>query len=253
MNAAAFEPRARSAPNGRSAADAALGVPWCPPEDALGAVPRREPPPTVEIEQLGGDFHRHTTWSDGRASVAEMARAARGGATSIWPSATNTPAVGAVSGRHLDQVRRQGEETRRPRSSSLRSGCSAESNATSLPDGRLGTSPTTSSLSWTGPRPACTPGSECPARKINRKRAQGGLRHPAVRCLSHPTGRLINRRPENALDLERIYEVALKHGIAVEVNGLPARLDLSGEHVGDPLRAWAPICLLHGRALPGRP
>ena len=52
------------------------------------------------------------------------------------------------------------------------------------------------------------------------------MRHPAVRCLSHPTGRLINHRPENALDLERVFEVALETGVALEVNGLPDRLDL---------------------------
>ena len=62
-----------------------------------------------------------------------------------------------------------------------------------------------------------------------------------MRCLSHPTGRLIGRRPENALDLERVYEVALEHGVALEVNGLPARLDLRGEHVRDALRAGVQI------------
>jgi DNA polymerase (family X) len=67
------------------------------------------------------------------------------------------------------------------------------------------------------------------------------LRNPSVRCLSHPTGRLINRRPENALDLERLFEVALEEGVAVEVNGLPDRLDLRGEHVRDALRAGVHI------------
>jgi DNA polymerase (family 10) len=62
-----------------------------------------------------------------------------------------------------------------------------------------------------------------------------------VRCLSHPTGRYINRRPENALDLDRVYEIALEEGIAVEVNGLPDRLDLRGEHVRDALRAGVRI------------
>ena len=57
------------------------------------------------------------------------------------------------------------------------------------------------------------------------------MRHPAVRCLSHPTGRLIGHRPENALDLERTFEVALETGVALEVNGLPDRLDLRDEHV----------------------
>jgi DNA polymerase (family 10) len=62
-----------------------------------------------------------------------------------------------------------------------------------------------------------------------------------VRCLSHPKGRMINRRPENALDLERIFELALETGVALEVNGLPNRLDLSGGHVRDAIAAGARI------------
>jgi DNA polymerase (family 10) len=62
-----------------------------------------------------------------------------------------------------------------------------------------------------------------------------------VSCLSHPTGRYINRRPENALDLDRVYEIALEQGVALEVNGLPPRLDLSGEHVRDALKAGVEI------------
>jgi DNA polymerase (family 10) len=69
------------------------------------------------------------------------------------------------------------------------------------------------------------------------RRVEEALRHPAVRCLSHPTGRLIGRRPENALDLERVFEVAREHGVALEVNGLTPRLDLSGEHVRDAIAA----------------
>ena len=55
---------------------AALGVPWCPPE--LREAPfDGEPPALVELGQIRGDLHCHTTWSDGRASVEEMGRAAR--------------------------------------------------------------------------------------------------------------------------------------------------------------------------------
>src|SRR3954470_23818246 len=69
------------------------------------------------------------------------------------------------------------------------------------------------------------------------KRVEEALRNPHLRCLSHPRGRYINRRPEHALDLERVFAVALEEGVAMEVNGLPDRLDLSGEHVRDALRA----------------
>ena len=68
------------------------------------------------------------------------------------------------------------------------------------------------------------------------ERVVEALRNPYVSCLSHPTGRMITRRPENALDLERAFEVALEHGSRVEVNGLAPRLDLSGEHVREALR-----------------
>jgi len=54
-------------------------------------------------------------------------------------------------------------------------------------------------------------------------------------------GRLITRRPENALDLDRVFAVALEHGVALEVNGLSPRLDLRGEHVRDAIRAGVRI------------
>ena len=64
---------------------------------------------------------------------------------------------------------------------------------------------------------------------------------PRSAALSHPTGRLIGHRPENALDLERTFETALATGVALEVNGLPARLDLSGDHVREAIAAGVRI------------
>jgi DNA polymerase (family 10) len=73
------------------------------------------------------------------------------------------------------------------------------------------------------------------------KRVEEALRNPFVRCLSHPKGRMIGRRPENALDLDRIYEVAREESVALEVNGLANRLDLHGGHVRDAIAAGIPI------------
>ena len=95
------------------------------------------------------------------------------------------------------RARRSPRPTRRWR----RSACCAGSSATSSPTGGS-TSPTTSSPSSTGSRPASTAASGCRGAEMTR-RVEEALRNPYVRCLSHPTGRLINRRPENALDLER--------------------------------------------------
>ena len=83
-------------------------------------------------------------------------------------------------------------------------------------------------------------GQRAPRRELTTRVIEA-MRHPAVRCLSHPTGRLIGHRPENALDLERVFEVAIESGVALEVNGLPDRLDLSGEHVREALAAGVGI------------
>jgi len=83
-------------------------------------------------------------------------------------------------------------------------------------------------------------GQRMPRPEMTR-RVEAALRNPYVRCLSHPKGRYINRRPENALDLERVFEVALEEGVALEVNGLPDRLDLRGEHVRDAIAAGVRI------------
>ena len=76
--------------------------PWaCPGARPSCARPpfRGEPPALVEIEQIRGDLHCHTTWSDGRASVAEMARSRSAhGAMSTWPSATTPPPSGRCTG-----------------------------------------------------------------------------------------------------------------------------------------------------------
>jgi DNA polymerase (family 10) len=69
------------------------------------------------------------------------------------------------------------------------------------------------------------------------------MRHPAVRALSHPKGRILNHRPENALDLDDVFGVALETGVAVEVNGLPDRLDLSAVHVREALAAGVQLVL----------
>jgi DNA polymerase (family 10) len=79
------------------------------------------------------------------------------------------------------------------------------------------------------------------ARTELTKKVTEAMRHPAVCALSHPKGRIINHRPPNALDLERAFEVALETGVAIETNGLPDRLDLSGPEIKLAIEAGVPI------------
>jgi DNA polymerase (family 10) len=217
---------------------AALGIPWCPPELREAAF-RSKPPALVDIEQIRGDLHCHTTWSDGRESVEEMGRAALERGYEYLAICDHTPAVGAVRGLTPDDVRRQGEEiaAANVRLAPFRILRGIECDI--LPDGRLDLpDDVLAELDWV--QASVHGGQRMPRREMTR-RVESALRNPYVRCLSHPTGRYINRRPENALDLERAFEVALEEGVAVEVNGLPPRLDLSGEHVREALRAGVEI------------
>jgi DNA polymerase (family 10) len=108
-----------------------------------------------------------------------------------------------------------------------------------LPDGQLDLpDDVLAELEWV--QASVHRGQRMPRRELT-KCVEEAMRNPYVRCLSHPTGRYINRREENALDLERVFEVALEEGVALEVNGLPDRLDLRGEHVRNALRAGVEI------------
>jgi DNA polymerase (family X) len=216
----------------------ALGLPWCPPE--LREQPfREEPPALVELDDIRGDLHCHTTWSDGRASVEEMARAAIERGYEYLAICDHTPAVGAVRGLTGDDVRRQAEEVAAANELLAPFRVLRGIECDILPDGRLDLADDVlAELDWVQ---ASVHGGQRMPRPEMTRRVEEALRNPYVRCLSHPKGRYINRRPENALDLERVFEVALEEGVALEVNGLPDRLDLRGEHVHDALRAGVEI------------
>ena len=224
----------------------ALGLPWVPPE--LREAPFRGEPPALLAEgDIRGDLHCHTTWSDGRFSVEEMGRAARERGYDYVAICDHTPAVGAVRGLTADDVRRQGEEiaAANERLAPFRVLRGIECDI--LPDGRLDLpDDVLAELDWVQ---ASVHGGQRMPREQMTRRVVEALQHPAVRCLSHPKGRIIGRRPENALDLERVFEVALRHGVALEVNGLTPRLDLSGEHVREALRRGRADRLLDRRAL----
>jgi DNA polymerase (family 10) len=74
-------------------------------------------------------------------------------------------------------------------------------------------------------------GGQRASREELTRRVLAALDSPYVSCLSHPTGRLIGIRPPNAVDLEAVLGRLAEQGRAVEVNGLPNRLDLRDEHV----------------------
>jgi DNA polymerase (family 10) len=217
---------------------AALGVPWCPPE--LREEPfRGTPPPLVEPTDVRGDLHVHTTWSDGKASVLEMAVAARDLGYEYLAICDHTPNVRVVPGLDADALRRQAEEIAAANEELapfrvLRGAeCDIRADGSlDLPDDVL------AELEWV--QLSLHAGQRLPGAELTT-RVTEAMRHPAVRCLSHPRGRILNHRPPNALDLEHTIEVALETGVALETNGLPDRLDLRDEEIRLAVEAGVPV------------
>jgi DNA polymerase (family X) len=216
----------------------ALGVPWCPPE--LREAPfSGEPPALVELADVRGDLHSHTTWSDGRASVREMALAARERGYEYLAICDHTENVRVVPGLDAEAVRRQAEEIAAANEElapfRVLRGIEVDirrDGSLDLPDDVLG------ELDWVQ---LSLHAGQREERKTLTAKVVEAMQHPAVRCLSHPKGRIINHRPPNALDLERVIAVALETAVVLEVNGLPDRLDLSGEDARLAVEAGVPL------------
>jgi DNA polymerase (family X) len=216
----------------------ALGIPFLPPE--LREEPfAGAPPALVELADIRGDLHVHTTWSDGKASVLEMGEAARDLGYDYVAICDHTTSVRVVPGLTADDVRRQGEEIGAANEQlapfRILRGIECDilaDGSLDLPDDVL------AELDWVQ---ASVHAGQRQSRDQLTKRTLAAVHHPAVRSISHPQGRIINHRPPNAVDLEAVFAACAKTGTAVETNGLPDRIDLSGELVREAVRAGVRI------------
>jgi DNA polymerase (family 10) len=219
---------------------ARLRLPYCPPE--LRETPSASPTPElVEAADIRGDLHCHTTWSDGRASIREMALTALSRGYEYLAICDHTPNVGVVHGLDSEELARQAEEIAEVNadleSFRVLRGVECDIRADGsldVEDRMLG------ELDWV--QLSLHAGQRRAASDLTRI-VTSAMRHPAVRALSHPKGRLLNHRPENALDLDEVFPVALETGVALEVNGLPDRLDLSAEHIREAVAAGVELVL----------
>jgi DNA polymerase (family 10) len=215
-----------------------LGLPERPPELREAGAP--DPPPDlVALDEIRGDLHVHSDWSDGKATVLEMGRAAVELGYEYLAICDHTRAVRVVPGLDADDLRRQAAEIALANEELAPFRVLRGAECDILPDGSLDLpDDVLAELDWV--QVSLHAGQRAQRRELTARVVEG-MRHPAASCLSHPTGRLINHRPANALDLERVFEVALETGVALEVNGLPDRLDLRDEHVRLALSAGVPI------------
>jgi DNA polymerase (family 10) len=223
---------------------AAVGLPWIPPElredreefvwAAAGALPK-----LVELSDLRGDLHMHTTASDGSASIAEMAEEARRRGLEYIAITDHSQRVSMAGGLDSARLRAQWTEIERIRGDfpdvAILKGIECdilERGGMDLPDDVL------AEADWV--IASVHYGQNQPRAQIT-ERILGALENPHVDVVAHPTGRLINRREAYEVDLEAVIAAAESGGKFLELNANPARLDLDDVHCAAARRRGVPI------------
>jgi DNA polymerase (family 10) len=189
---------------------------------------RGELPRVLGLDDLKGDLHVHTTWSDGTASVRKMALAAKERGHEYLAITDHSRGLGVANGLDADRLREQRQEIDRVNVElapfRALQGVELEVRADGsldLPDGVLGELDFVVASVHTGL------GQD---REKLTARALSAMRHPLVDVLAHPTGRIVGGRSGGDFHMDALYEEAAKTGTVLEIDGDPSRMDLRDEH-----------------------
>jgi len=212
---------------------AALGLPWIPPElredrGEIEAAARGELPDLVTLEDVRGDLHVHTSWSDGSHGLEEMAEAARRLGYRYIAVCDHSRSLAVARGlsteRLREQIRKIRELNGRWDDFELLAGIEADvlnDGSLDLDDGLCGELDLVTASVHSGMRQ--------PRQRIT-ERILAAIDDPRVSILAHPTGRLLGEREPYDVDLDAVFERAALQGVALEINASPDRLDLNDEN-----------------------
>ncbi|TVP75388.1 MAG: DNA polymerase/3'-5' exonuclease PolX [Gemmatimonadales bacterium] len=212
----------------------AVGLPWIEPvlrEDRgeIRAADEGTLPSLVTLEDIRGDLHMHTTWSDGKDSIADMARACRDRGYAYMSISDHSRAVTVARGLTPERLQEQWEAIEEARSEVEEIRILRSSEVDILGDGTLDfPDEVLAELDLVLVAVHSHFGLD---QATQTKRILRALEHPMVDILVHPTGRLLNRREPYPVDVEALLEAALEHDVAVELNANPRRLDLHDRHL----------------------
>jgi DNA polymerase (family 10) len=211
-----------------------LGLPYIEPElrEGRGEIEAGETgelPELVTVEDIRGDLHCHTTLSDGRQSLEEMAEAARRRGYAYLAVTDHSASHGFGNhvtprrlARRIEEVRAWNDSA--PRGFRLLAGSEVNigmDGSPDYPDELL------AELDWV----ICSVHTSFSiSEQAMTDRIIAAMEHPLVDCIGHLTGRLLLRREPYAVDIERIAEAAVRTGTMLEINGNPNRRDLNEGH-----------------------
>ena len=209
---------------------ARLGLPWIPPElrenrGEIEAAKAGTLPDLVRLDQIRGDLHSHTDWTDGKATLEQMVEAARAHGYSYLNVTDHSPAVGFGMGLDADRLRAQIERVRaldaaQPDGFRVLVGTEVDI----LKDGTLDYPDDL--LAELDVVVASPHASHRLSADGQTKRLCAAIENPHVDIIGHPTARKIGLRDGYPLDIETVIAAAAANGTVLEVNGQPDRLDL---------------------------
>jgi len=211
-----------------------LGLDWVPPElrenrGEIQAARTHALPKLLTVDAICGELHGHSTWSDGTASIEEMADVARARGYTYWALCDHSVGLGMVGGLDGERLVEQAKENAR-----LNEHYAAEGTdfrllrgieVEILADGTLGLPDEV--LAELDVVVASIHSGLRQDRETITARCIKAIRNPHVDILGHATGRLIGSRAPSDLDVEQVLQVCLETGTVPEINAHPSRLDLN--------------------------
>lgn len=225
---------------------AAVDLPWIPPElrENRGEIELAEAgklPKLIELDDIQGDLHMHTTATDGTASILEMAEAAKARGLKYIAITDHSKRVSMAKGLDAARLRAHWKEIDKVRGQikgiEILRGieCDILEDATmDLDDDVL------AEAGWV--IAVLHYGLKQPREQI-QKRLLNAIRNPNVDIIGHPTGRMIGHRPGADIHFPEIFKAAAEHGVMMEINANPVRLDLDDIHAAAAKEHGIPIVI----------
>ena len=225
-----------------------LGLETPPPELRVGheellAAREHRLPNLIPYGSVKGDLQTQTNWTDGEASIEDMARAAKQHNLGYIAITDHTKSLAFIGGLDDRRVREQAHEIDRlnKTTSKQRARLLKGSEVDIRADGSLDLSNAAlAELDWVG---VSVHSSFTMTESVMTKRIIKAMAHPSVDCLFHPTGRLIGKREPYALDMAAIIAAAKQYRVALEIDASPPRSDLKDLHVRMAVEAGVPLVI----------
>lgn len=208
---------------------AAVGLPWIPPElrEDRGEIELAEQgrlPKLIELADMRGDLHMHTTATDGAATIAEMVEAAKARGLKYIAITDHSKRVSMANGLDATRLRAHWKEIDKVRKqmTGIKVLCGVECDI--LEDATLDLADDVlAEADWV--IAVLHYGLKQPREQI-MKRLMAAIRNPHVSALGHLTGRMLGKRPGAEMNRDEVLKAAADHGVMIEINAHPSRLDI---------------------------